>query len=108
MAGKREGEEPVQNTGPPRRREVQPGGTGLPLHHRCGKAGPAEEDAGDVASEWERRERRERRERGEKRRAETEELGAEGEEQSLFLTTHNSLLQDLCGRGLGGESHFPL
>jgi len=26
--------------GPPRRREVQPGGARLPFHHGCGKAGP--------------------------------------------------------------------
>ena len=38
--GKREGEEPVQRSGPLCRREVQPGGAGLPLQHGCGKAGP--------------------------------------------------------------------
>jgi len=58
----RRGEEPVRNPGPPRRFEVQPVGTGLPLHHRCGKASPApaEEDMWIEASEWELRERRER------------------------------------------------
>ena len=34
-------EEPVEVPGPPGRREVQPGGTRLPLCRRCGKAGSA-------------------------------------------------------------------
>jgi len=49
-----------------------------------GRLVPAEEDAGSEASEWELRERRER---GEERRVEAEELGAESEEQPLFLPT---------------------
>jgi len=36
--GKREREEPVQDPGSPRRCEVQPGGTRLPLHYGCGEA----------------------------------------------------------------------
>jgi len=32
-------EEPVQDPGPPRRREAQPGGTRLPFHYGCGKEG---------------------------------------------------------------------
>ena len=40
VEGGREGEEPVQDPGPPFRRQVQPGGIGLPLHYGCGKAGP--------------------------------------------------------------------
>ena len=48
-------------------------GTRLPLHHGCGKAGPAEEDAGSEVLEWERRGRREREE---ERRVDAEELGA--------------------------------
>jgi len=43
---------------------------------------PAEEDARSEASEWELRERKEWEE---ERRVEAEELGAEGEEQPLFL-----------------------
>jgi hypothetical protein len=45
---------------------------------------PAENDAQSDASEWELRERREREEG---RRVESEELGAWGEEQPLFLPT---------------------
>lgn len=44
---------------------------------------PAKEYAGSEASEWDLRERREREE---ERRA-AEEVGAEGEEQPLFLST---------------------
>jgi len=32
-------EEPVEDPGPPGGREMRAGGTGLPLHHGCGKAG---------------------------------------------------------------------
>jgi len=70
----------VQVSGTPCRREVQPGGTRLPTHYGCGKAGPAEEDAGSEVLEWERREREE------ERRAEAEELGT-GDELPLFLPT---------------------
>ena len=45
--GEWEEEEPVQNPGPPCRREVQPGGTGLPFHHGCGKAGPGRGRGGE-------------------------------------------------------------
>jgi len=70
--GNQEGERPVQDPGPPCQQEVQPGGTRLPVHHGCGQAVPAEEDAWSEVSEWEHREREE------ERRAEAEELGAMG------------------------------
>ena len=50
-----------------------------------GRLVPAEEDAGSEVSGWELREREEDRE--EDRSVEAEELGAEGEEQPLFLPT---------------------
>jgi len=37
--GDGEVEGPVESAGPPGRWEVQPGSTGLPLLHGCGKAG---------------------------------------------------------------------
>ena len=46
-----------------------------------GRLVPSEEDAGSEASEWELRERREREE---ERRADAEELGAEGEQPPLL------------------------
>jgi hypothetical protein len=41
VEGDWEGEEPVQDPGPPCRRSVQSAGAGLPFHHGCGEAGPA-------------------------------------------------------------------
>ena len=55
---------------------------------------PAGKWAHSEASEWERRERREREE---EQRVEAEELGAEREEQPLFLLT---LLRGIRRRGI--------
>jgi len=76
---KREGEEPDLDPGPSRQREVQPGGTRLPLHLDVGRLVVAEEDAGSEVSE------RERREREEEWRAGVRELCAQSEEQPLLL-----------------------
>ena len=85
-------EKPVENPGPTRRQEVQPGGARFPHFNRrwedsagCGRR----DDAGSEASEWELWERRER---GEDREAEAEALGGAGElgageEPPLFLPT---------------------
>jgi len=40
VEGGGEGEEPVQDPGPPHRREARPGGARLPRHYGCGEAGP--------------------------------------------------------------------
>jgi hypothetical protein len=65
---------------------VQLSCTGLPLTTDVGRLipAPAEEGAGSEVSEWELRERIEREEEW---RVEAKELGAEGEEQPLFLPT---------------------
>jgi len=69
---------------PPRRCEVQPGGTRLPLCNGCGRLVPAEEDAGGARCQSGSSESAGS---GKERRAEAEELGADGEEQPLFLPT---------------------
>ena len=40
VEGDREGEEPVEGSGPPWRWEVHPGGIRLPLRYGCGETGP--------------------------------------------------------------------
>jgi len=63
-------EEPVQDPGPPCRREVQPGSARFPVRHEVGRVVPAEEDAASEVSAWELRELRERQEeRGCRRRS---------------------------------------
>jgi len=85
--GDGEAEEPVEDPGPPCRREMQPNSTRLAHRHGCRKESAGLGDAGSEASEWELREGREREEESEE---EAEELGAElgaGEELPLFLPT---------------------
>jgi len=58
--GKREGEGPVQDPGPPCRWEMQPGGTDFLSTTDVGRLVSAEEDVGSEVSEWGRREQEER------------------------------------------------
>jgi hypothetical protein len=83
--GNWEMEEPLEGPGPAGGREIQQGGTGLPLYHGRGEAStsPGWGGRAERGVEWELRERREREE---ERRVEAEELGVEVEEP-LFLPT---------------------
>jgi len=67
--------------------EVQPAGTGLPLLHGCGKAGPAPGWDDDTQREASERELRGRRERGEERRRPGSYVTAVRNTDPLFLPT---------------------